>query len=138
MFFGSKSIPSYFDPADNFSSLWKFGTFPFFPENLKYDVGLIRGVRLREGNIGGVVKTGPIFNLFSSYHSPKYIYHIDFVNISPFFSFGFLQDSKQDFISYGLEFKIKSKFFFIVPSDIVFGFARGEVSEFYFLVFISP
>lgn len=138
MFFGSKSIPSYFDPADNFSSLWKFGAFPFFPENLKYDVGLIRGVRLREGNIGGVVKTGPIFNLFSSYHSPKYIYHIDFVNISPFFSFGFLQDSKQGFISYGLEFKIKSKFFFIVPSDIVFGFARGEVSEFYFLVFISP
>jgi len=60
------------------------------------------------------------------------------VNISPFFSFGFLQDSKQGFISYGLEFKIKSKFFFIVPSDMVFGFAKGEVSELYFLVFISP
>ncbi len=138
IFFGSKSIPFYFEPADNFSSLWKFGTLPFFPENLKYDVGLIRGVRLREGNIGGVIKTGPIFKLFSSSHSPKYIYHIDFVNLSPFFSLGFLQDSKQNFISYGLELKIKSKFFFIVPSDMIFGFAKGEVSEFYFLVFISP
>jgi hypothetical protein len=138
--FGSKPIPFYFDPADNFSPLWKFGALPFFPENLKYDVGLIRGVRIRDGDIGFVAKMSPILNLFSARGEPKYIYHSDYINLSPFISCGVLRNFKEleRFISYGLELKIKSKIFFIIPSDFVLGFAIGEIPEFYFLLFLSP
>jgi hypothetical protein len=138
--FGSKPIPFYFDPADNFSPLWKFGALPFFPENLKYDVGLIRGVRIRDGDIGFVAKMSPILNLFSARGEPKYIYHSDYINLSPFISGGVLRNFKEleGFISYGLELKIKSKIFFIIPSDFVLGFAIGEIPEFYFLLFLSP
>ena len=137
--FGSKPIPLYFDPADNFSPLWRFGTFPFFPENLKYDVGLIRGVKVRDGKIGAVAKISPILNLFSSISEPKYNFKLNYINLSPFFSWGGLLDSKiLNFTSYGLELKIKSKILFLIPSDFVLGFAKGEIPEFYFLLFLSP
>ena len=137
---GSKDIPYYFDPPYNLSPLLKFGLYQFLPEDLKYDIGVIRGVRIRRGQFFAVSSIYPVINILYREDISSVI-SINSLNFIPFSSFAILKDilgRTESFISFGSEIEINSVLFFSVPTTFKLGFANGEVKEFYFLIFITP
>jgi hypothetical protein len=137
---GSKDIPYYFDPPYNLSPLLKFGLYQFLPEDLKYDIGVIRGVRVRKGQFFTVLNLYPVINILYK-EAVNSVISINSLNVIPFSSFGILKDilgKYGSFISFGSEIEINSVLFFSIPTTFKFGFANGEVKEFYFLIFITP
>ncbi len=139
--FGSLDIPFYYSPPYNLDPLLRFEPIIFNLENLKWDVGLIRGVRRRYGDIALIPSLRAYINIFNSVSN--YIFDIERINFVPFLSYAvFSPDSAVpsrplNFLSFGTELDIETTIFFTSPFTFKFGVARGEVTEFYFSIFIS-
>lgn len=138
--FGSKEIPPYIDPPYDLSPIRNFSPVSFDFKYLGYDVGDIKGVRPRRSQIGFVGNARTYINvLHFDFTSPI---DIDFVNIIPFLSYGGFRNvltNNFDFLySYGGELDIQTKVFYSLPLTLKLGIARGEVTELYFALFLTP
>ncbi|MCS7213560.1 MAG: hypothetical protein NZ927_05000 [Candidatus Calescibacterium sp.] len=137
--FGSKEIPSYLDPPYDLSPLRRFSPISFDFDQIGYEIGNIRGVRPRRSDLGGVLNFRTYINVFKGdFDFPA---DVEFVNVIPFVSVGGIRNlqNKFDFYSsYGIEADLETEIFFSLPLTLKFGFARGEISEFYFAVYITP
>lgn len=137
--FGSKEIPPYIDPPYDLSPIRNFSPLSFDFKYLGYDVGNLRGVKVRRSRVGFVGNIRAYVNVLSfDFISP---FDIDFVNFVPFFSFGGFErvSDNFDFIqSYGGEVDVQINIFYSLPLTIKLGLARGEITELYFALFLTP
>lgn len=135
---GSKEIPLYFDPPYDIGPLRKFSPIYFDLEQLGYDIGNIKGVRIRRSNLGSVASLKTYINIFRGYFN--FPLELKFVNVVPFASFGALKTGKylKFFPSYGVEMDVQTLISFSLPLSLRIGGAMGEVREVYFSVHITP